>query len=635
MQIVQRRRRPSMHVARAGTALAIGAGALVLSASPAAAATINIADVQGSGATSPLVGQTVTVEGVITGIDNEQGASFGSGNTINTFPADMGFWLQEQDSDADGNAATSDGVFIANVANPTSYPIGTRLTVTGVVRDGNAAPAFGQTRIQITAACRATPSTCITLNGTAAVPTPVTIDPVAAGAQGTAKAYYESLEGMRVTLANGVARSGGTNKFGELFLVPGTLGGPPDQSTLLRTDPVEAALIGTVEDAGSGNPANPYRPPSPSTTEVVANLGDTVQNLTGPLAFSFSNYKIAPQVGAMPTIVSTGVTIPYTVAAAQPGDVRIASFNVENYFEVGGALDGGTVSTAEFADKTAGLTQAIGARLRAPDVVAVQEVDKLATLQALAASLGTAGFGTYTAYLQEGNDNRGIDVGFLVKNTLTVNSVTQYGLTAANPTSSTCADVSGRLFDRPPLALDATSSVYGSFVVFTNHFSSKAAPDACRNAQAAFVRDTAATLEASGRKVLVTGDLNAFEDETPLAQLQAGPATLTNQWSVAPARRRYSFQFNGVLQTLDHIAVSDNVDSDVVGFEYVHLNSDAGATNIADGTRLSDHDPPLITLRLDPVEVSQGPVVWLAAMLTTGLLCAVAALSRRPCRTTT
>ncbi len=59
--------------------------------------------------------------------------------------------------------------------------------------------------------------------------------------------------------------------------------------------------------------------------------------------------------------------------------------------------------------------------MRMPDILGVQEVENLATLQALAARLNqdavTAGDPNpdYQAYLDEGNDVGGIDVGFLVR----------------------------------------------------------------------------------------------------------------------------------------------------------------------------------------------------------------------------
>jgi predicted extracellular nuclease len=58
------------------TALALGLSALV--ASPAEAATVSIADVQGTGSATPLAGQAVTVEGVVTAYSRGPAATRGS-----------------------------------------------------------------------------------------------------------------------------------------------------------------------------------------------------------------------------------------------------------------------------------------------------------------------------------------------------------------------------------------------------------------------------------------------------------------------------------------------------------------------------------------------------------------------------
>lgn len=542
--------------------------------------------IQGAGATSPISGSTVTIQGIVTGHDDEIGFSVG---TCSSFPTDAGIYVQEEVSDYDTNPLTSEGIYVGGVAPRASYPIGTVVRVTGVVRDGTAAPAFGQTRIDASGAP--------VVLGTAVLSPAEVIDATTANAQSSAKTYYEALEGMLVTLPVGVAQSGGTNKFGELFMVPGTA-----FTTLQRTDPAANGLIGTVDDAGSGNPANPLRPSGISTAFVAADHGDEIQSTTGPMHFSFSNYKIAVQPAAMPTVVAKGRawSAPTNIVG-----IRIASFNLENYFPAGGSLDCGTVSVAEHAEKTSRLVDAIGVHLGAPDVVAVQEVVDLATLQGLATALGTAGFGSYTAHLEEGNDNRGIDVGFLVKSTVAVNSVVQHGKTAANPTSATCSDISGRLFDRPPLALTFTAAApVGQVTVYSNHFSSKAAPDTCRDAQAAYLAALVAALPP-GSKAIVTGDLNAFEDETPLANLVAG-TTLTNLWPAVDPESRYSFQFNGLLQTLDHMVVTDTVDPLVVDMTYAHLDNDFfDRDNPGDGRKVSDHDPPVLTLG-DSSAVPQG-----------------------------
>jgi predicted extracellular nuclease len=311
------------------------------------------------------------------------------------------------------------------------------------------------------------------------------------------------------------------------------------------------------------------------------------------MAYAFSNYRVMIQPDDLPTVADTGVAYPYDdIAPAGGKQLRIASFNLENYFPVDGKLDGGTVSEEEFAERTARLTDAIDDLMERPDILAVQEVADLPTLQALASSLGG-----YTAYLEEGNDDRGIDVGFLIKDTVNVKDVTQYGKTAQGPAGFDCSDVEGRLFDRPPLAVEVKTKGFGEFIVFSNHFSSKGAPDKCREAQAAFVRDRVAELENDGKRSIVAGDLNAFEDESALKTLEDGTTTLDNLWDEAPAEERYSFAFSGKLQTLDHILVTQGLQSKVDDFRYAHFDNDYyQREDPTDGYKVSDHDPPVLTL---------------------------------------
>ena len=533
--------------------------------------------VQGPGDGSPLAGRTVTVEGVVTGIDDEVGAGFGSGNTIRRFPEDAGIFVQEEAADADADPDTSEGVFVGFVRDRAAYKPGDVVRVNGRVGE-----KFGLTMISET--FDREPEEV----GSVPVPAPVEIDAARAEAQDPAsRPYYETLEGMRARLAVGTANSGGTNKFGELFMTPGT-----DRDRVFRTD-TEPALIATDADAGAGDPGNPYRDPDGSTTEVDADLFDTVEGVVGPMGFSFENYRIMVQPGDLPAVTDTGVAYPYEeLEPAESRQFRVASFNVENYFPVGGALDGGNVSQDEFDEKTARLTDAIDDRLERPEVVAVQEVYDLATLRTLAASVGG-----YTAHLEEGNDSRGIDVGFLIEDGVKVEGVTQYGKAATAPEGLDCSDVPGGLFDRPPLAVEVTARGFGGFTVFSNHFASKAAPDACREAQAAFVRDRVAELEDAGKRSIVAGDLNAFEDESALRTLEDGTTTLDNLWDTAPEQGRYSFAFQGRLQTLDHVLVTQGLKNRAGDFRYAHFDNDYfERDDPTDGHHVSDHDPPVLTL---------------------------------------
>ncbi|BCB77712.1 hypothetical protein Pflav_041220 [Phytohabitans flavus] len=421
-----------------------------------------------------------------------------------------------------------------------------------------------------------------TKTGTAAVPAPVVIDQTRAETQGADKAYYESLENMLVTLPVSTLNSGGTNKFGETFVTPGTT-----RDRILEGEPLPASLLALDADAGAGNPVNPHKAPK-SSTYVTADLFDEVRNATGPLAFSFGHYKLMPQPGAMPTVVKGPIAYPYNgLAATTAGQFRVVSFNVLNYFPVGVELDLSPVSQAEYNEKKARLADAIDDLLKRPDIVAVQEVYNLAVLQDLAATLGG-----YTAYLQEGNDSRSIDVGYLVKDGVSVANVRQFDRTTAG------CDDSGRAYDRPPLAIDVT--VAGEqFTIVNNHFKSKGgsgASGACQLQQANRLRDQVAALETAGREVIVLGDLNQFEFEPPLAALQTG-SSLTNLWGSAPAEFRYSSHYQGALQTLDHVLVTDGLDDAVADFRYAPISTDYADRYLTnDGHKVADHNPAVLTL---------------------------------------
>ncbi|MBA2729505.1 MAG: endonuclease/exonuclease/phosphatase family protein, partial [Euzebyaceae bacterium] len=533
-----------------------------------------INEIQGPGDESPLEGQDVIVEGVVTGVDDEIGANFSR-----TFPEDAGIFIQSLSADDDGDPATSEGIFIGFARDRDAYPPGTVVTTEGEVKE-----KFGFTMISEDLGLEPE------IIGTAPVPAPVTIDPALAAAQDPFdRAYYETLEGMRVRLATGTANSGGTNKFGELFLIPGT-----ERDRVFRTDPAPD-LLATDADAGAGDPNNPFKPAAPSTTLVRGDLFDRVDDVVGPFAFSFSHFKIMVQEGNLPTVTDGPTDFPFSLAPAGANQLRVASFNVENFFPPGIELDLSPVTQAEFDEKRARLTDAIGDLLERPQVVAVQEVYDKATLQALADDLGG-----YTAYLEEGNDERGIDVGFLVADGVQVGDVTQYGKNEPGPAGFTCSDVRGGLYDRPPLAIEVSDGAFAA-TVFSNHFSSKSAPDQCRQAQAAFLEDIVADLEDEGREVIVTGDLNAFEDESALIEFTDGETSLRNLWFDAPPQERYSFAFSGKLQTLDYMLVTDGLDDRVDDFRYAHFDNDYyERDDPTDGHHVSDHDPPLGTFSTSP-----------------------------------
>ncbi len=561
-------------------------------AAPTGPAITPISQVQGAGTSSPKSGQTVTIEGVVTGIDDEIGANFST-----TFPEDAGVFVQTVPGSEDADPTTSEGVFVGFVrgpANSRAALIGKKVRITGQAKE-----KFGLTMI-----AEAIDTEPIVL-ADSPLPAPVVIDQAAAEAQtvgsdGT-RPYYERLEGMRVTLPVGTANSGGTSKFGELFVTPGTT-----KQRVFRQNPAPS-LIGLIDDAGSGDPSNPYVRTAPSTTLTRGNLFATVENATGPLAFGFTNYALVVQETGKPT-VTEDASVPevYTLPEAASDEVRVSGFNVENLFPPGADLDLHTVTQAEYDEKLHGIATAIRDRLRSPEVVAAQEIGDSQgaaggkSSQEVLADLATE-IGGYTAYAIEGKDSRGIDVGFLVKDGVTVHGAARQ-VAADRLTSGglSCGDTAF-LFDRPPLAIDVTLRAGTRLTILSNHFASKGSVDGCRVQQANAVRQEAEALKAAGTEVLSIGDYNAFEDETPLVEAQVG-GTLTNLWSQAPEQERYSFMFQGKLQTLDHALVTSGLTSKVRDLRYAHLDNDY-YERASLGLHVSDHDPPVVTLDAGPVVV--------------------------------
>ena len=82
-------------------------------------------------------------------------------------------------------------------------------------------------------------------------------------------------------------------------------------------------------------------------------------------------------------------------------------------------------------------------------------------------------------------------------------------------------------------------------------------------------------------------------------QPKAIDTTLRNLWSQAPATNRYSFQYNGQLQTLDHIFVNEPLADRFISLRYVHFDNDYYERNdTTSPTGVSDHDPPVATFSL-------------------------------------
>jgi uncharacterized protein len=567
-----------------GSADGTPCGAACAPAAPPAPTAID--KIQGNGASSPLVGDNVQITGTVIGVDNQEDVS----NFVDLEPESAGIFVETPTADQDNDPTTSEGIFVGGLpaADRIATEVGKTVTVSGTVDE-----VFGLTTLN---AAGQTPA-FTGASSTKSLPAPVVIDPATAAAQTVgssgSRPYYESLEDMRVQLSEGVANSGGTDKFGEVYVQPGTQTGLNFGSEGTPIGPPD--LLDIVQDAGSADvdPANPNAEP-PSSTRVNMNLHDHVKNVIGPLSFDFDNYEIMPQPGTPPNVISDGVKFPPKVPAAQAGTLRIANFNVDNLFGAGQTDDGHTYTQAEVDRKTTRIAAAINL-MNDPDIVTDEEVASQTAYQEVASKLKG-----YTAYWKPSNDERHIAVGFLVKTGVKVLSVRQLGKSATT-TLSGCQDNTGEgpvLFERPPLAITVQDGGL-TMTLIGNHLASLGHPEACREAQADFLAQQVDQMEAAGQHVIVIGDLNDYQDSPALTQNLLAHNSLQDLWFRAPENNRYSFQFDGQLETLDHIFVDNYLSPLVKKILYVHFDNDyAGVTDPNSPIEVSDHDPPVAVIKI-------------------------------------
>ncbi|HEX6159899.1 MAG TPA: hypothetical protein VF111_07020, partial [Thermoanaerobaculia bacterium] len=263
---------------------------------------------------------------------------------------------------------------------------------------------------------------------------------------------------------------------------------------------------------------------------------------------------------------------------------------------------------AAYAAKLASVSNHVRNNLGAPDVLAVSEVENLSTLQDLAdqINLDQAGLG-YVAYLEEGNDVGGIDVGFLVRDTVSVSSIEQLG--AGDTWIDPQTNAPALLNDRPALLLRGSFTGNGApFPVAVIAVHQRSLIDVETSARVREKRETQAENLAGyivalqnaepNVRLVVTGDFNAFEFNDGYVDVMGiltSTANLTNQVLTVAANDRYSYVHEGVAQVLDHSLTSAGMNPWVRDFDFAHANADAPvAFNPA-----SDHDGVVLFVMTD------------------------------------
>ncbi len=634
-----------------------------------------IHDIQGSGATSPIVGNVVLVSGIVTGVKSN------------------GFFVQEEDTDADADPATSEGVFVfTSGAPPAAAAFGSQVQVSGTVAEF--VPSGDPQQPPVT---ELTSPTVAQVAAALPLPTAVPLTATFPDPSGPFD-QLERVEGMRVSIASVTVSGPSDGSFTESSAT-GTSNGRFHAVVTGVARPFREAGIQApdVPTSGSIPPIprwdfNPERLRIESATIGGAILtvksGDVVAPIAGPLDYGFRGYAVYPDSTVTP-VVTPGTPLPSFATAPLTTEVTVVSFNIQRFFDTVNDPNGDPILTAAaYQNRLQKASVAIRDHLLFPDIIGVQEAEKLAVLQDLAAQISADAITNaqadplYAAYLVEGNDVGGIDVGYLVKTAdvalgvprVMVNSVVQEGAatTWLDPDDGNPA----LLNDRPPLVLDATvnhaNGASFDVIVINNHLRSLIGidsedPDGLttegdrvrrkRLAQAEFLANLVQSRQTTDplENIVIVGDFNAFnvndgytdvinvvlgtpppDNETvvPGDGVDLVNPDLTNLVDTPPAEERYSYVHEGNAQNIDHAIVNAALVTATTArrIEHPRIDADYPETERNDNTtafRISDHDPvvayfdvPAFTISditIDDVTVTEGNAGTTTATFTVSL----------------
>jgi len=529
------------------------------------------------------------------------------------------FTMQTPDGGQDDDPATSEGLFVWVGARP-GVTVGDLVAVDGRVVERRSPREAELSRTQIEAgtvaivsrghplprpvvlgaAGRAVPDRVVDDDSEGDVESgPTTFDPGRDGLD-----WFEALEAMRVRV-DGARAVGPTSRFGELPVVAD--GGRGASGLNAR-----GGLTITEEDR------HPERlilddllVPLPRVPVGTRLLGPVV----AVVGYSYGAYKL--EVTACPAWEAPALALTRAPEPG-PGQIAVATLNVEN------------LSPRSEPARVAALARQIVEHLRAPDLLALQEVQDdngpldddvvtaTRTLAMLVEAIVAAGGPRYRAAdVPPVDDEDGGQPGGNIRCALLWRTDRGLSLPARPGATSTSAatleptPLGPALVHNPSRIAPASPAFAGGrkplvaelhhegrpLFVVDCHFKSKRGDDplfgrrqppvrateAVRAAQArvvaAFV-DELLALDA-GAQIVVLGDLNDFQFSDAVRALAGGRLhVLTDR---LPPGERYTYVYGGNAQALDHVLVSDAL-ADGASLHPVRVNAEYAE-------RASDHDP--------------------------------------------
>ncbi|HEX6330942.1 MAG TPA: ExeM/NucH family extracellular endonuclease [Actinomycetota bacterium] len=594
-----------------------------------------ISAIQGSGASTPIPRTDVVTRGVVT-------ADFTSGGASD-IPANQGlrgFFFEAITDDRDADPATSEGLFVFDAGGVFDGAIGDLVAVAGTAGEFSSVTQVSMSDFDVCAPGE--------------LPAPAGLDLPKAPADRDAD--YEPFESMRVTHPElSVIEFFQLERFGEIRLSASGvlqtptnihLPGSPDQ-VQLAADNAAAAIV--LDDGRTGQNLNRLNSPDLLPYVEVGEtlrIGDQVHDLTAVLHFGFGQWRLQPiDIDEITEALAAGRTRPRPEDPPEVGgSLKVASFNVLNYFDGDGQGGGfpnprGATTASELARQTEKLVDAI-TRLGA-DVYGLIEIEN-----------DGGEFQAARTLVEALNDQAGREVyRFVDTGVVGIDEIKQafvYNRWTVRPVGELAiltSEVDPRFDDtrsRPAIAQTFLRLGTGQRVtVVVNHFKSKGQsgltdpsdPDFdqgdgqgfwnhTRTQSALALADWLATNPTRVQTLgaLIIGDLNAYGREDPISALEdAGYEDQLVRFTDGPP---YTFTFDGQQGALDTALALPALAARITGAAVWHINADevpaidyqesvgfpdnprfrtpeiAAAYYDPTAFRSSDHDPVVVGIEL-------------------------------------
>ncbi|MGX5791748.1 endonuclease/exonuclease/phosphatase family protein [Staphylococcus equorum] len=427
--------------------------------------------------------------------------------------------------------------------------------------------------------------------------------------------YWESLEGMRVEV--GDVRSVGPQEHGDLF-------------TVLDDQPAETDNGGvrlTENDQhGERIPFKMYDNHKARDFDVAT--GDKFKGpIIGHVNYGFQNYKLNVDLDDMKQAHVEGNTEPQPTSIESSNQkLNVASYNLENF------SNNSSSTTEDKADKIAnGITE----HMKNPDIIGVTEVqdndgpkeggpEANKSYERLIKDIEEAGGPKYN-YLNidpsmnedGGQPDANIRVGFLYNPKRVQFDKSIGSVDADTAVSYKDGDLTlnpGRIDPNDPAFDDSRKPLAAQFkfhgeqvIVLANHWNSKNGDTPLFGSQQPPVLESenqrVEIAKSVGRfveqvqkdnpnaNIVSVGDYNDFQWSKSLKTFES--FNMSNMIYDLPESERYSYNYQGNSQALDHIFVSNNLKNHTE-LDPIHVNSDF--TDMSG--RASDYDPLLAQIDL-------------------------------------